>query len=83
MGSMLRQSVDIHESPAAYNGVGMMKRTDVYVNSGSAEVYKKMLEVKQRRGYGKDVWIWQIVVDLDKRLTEAEELLNRMRELPR
>lgn len=55
----------------------------VYVNSGCQSVYDKMQEVRRRRGYPKDLMIWEILVDLDEKLTETEEELKRIRETVR
>lgn len=50
-----------------------------YENQGLNEIHDRMCEVRARRGYSKDMMIWEIIVDLDKKLTEAEE---RLRKLP-
>lgn len=49
-----------------------------YVNAGSVEVYNKMQEVRRRRGYSKDLMVWEILVDLDEKLTEAEAKLEKL-----
>lgn len=55
----------------------------VYVNSGCKGVYDKMQEVRSRRGYPKGMMVWEILVDLDEKLTEAEEELKRIGDIPR
>lgn len=59
-----------------------MKRTDVYINSGCVDVFNKMQEIRTRRGYGKECMVWEILVDLDRKLTEAEAMIEKMKRLP-
>lgn len=59
-----------------------MQRTNTYVGTGNLEVFEKMQEIRIRRGYSKELMVWEIVVDLDKRLTDAEATIRKMERLP-
>lgn len=49
-----------------------MKTVTVYHNTGQAEVFEKMQEIRRRRGYPKDWSVWEILVDMDRKLSDAE-----------
>lgn len=54
----------------------------MYENHGNLEPYRKLLEVKRRRGLPKEMDVWRIVIELDRQLTEKEELIAKMERLP-
>lgn len=54
----------------------------VYVSSGCQGVFDKMQEVRRRRGYPKEWMVWEILVDLDTKLTEAERRIEKLTEKP-
>lgn len=43
-----------------------------YVSSDCKGVFDKVQEIRHRRGYSKDLMIWEILVDLDAKLTALE-----------
>ena len=53
-----------------------------YRNCGLRSIYDRMMEVRRRRGYDDESTIWEMVIDLDKKLTEAEKTIESMRKLP-
>lgn len=53
-----------------------------YQNCGLQDVYDRMMEVRKKRGYADESTIWEMVIDLDKRLTVAEKTIESMRKLP-
>lgn len=60
----------------------MENLTGMYENHGNLEPYRKLLEVKRRRGLPKEMDVWRIVIELDRQLTEKEELIAKMERLP-
>ena len=60
----------------------MKQQPIMYQNCGLQSVYDRMMEVRRRRGYDDESTIWEMVIDLDKKLTEAEKTIESMRKLP-